>query len=369
VKKAGVLVSHYDYDPNGNRLAGPTSGAIGTYDAQDRLETYDGATYNYGANGELKTKTVGTAVTTYTYDVLGNLLSVALPGGTTTVSYVIDGQNRRVGKKLNGTLVKGFLYRDQLGVAAELDGSNQVVSIFLYGTKVNTPDVMLRAGKTYRVISDQVGSVRLVVDTANGAIAQRIDYDEFGRVLSDSNVGFQPFGFAGGLYDADTGLVRFGARDYDPVVGRWISKDPIRFGGGQANLFVYVNNDPVNQADPRGTGPELALCLVQPEICLGAAAIVGAGALVAGAGYAISRYFDDPVPANDNARPIPVPDTCRPDPGPGEHECTEGFEECNRSTTMSYRTYGNSVCAECYSICQGNGNVWPSRTGSGAPCL
>jgi RHS repeat-associated protein len=252
VKKSGVLVSHYDYDPNGNRLAGPTSGAIGTYDAQDRLKTYNGATYTYGANGELKTKTVGSAITTYTYDVLGNLTSVALPGGSTTVSFIVDGKNRRVGKKLNGTLVKGFLYRDQLGVAAELDGSNQVVSIFLYGTKMNTPDVMLRGGKTYRVISDQVGSVRLVVDSANGAIAQRIDYDEFGRVANDTNVGFQPFGFASGLYDADTGLVRFGARDYDPVLGRWVSKDPILFGGRQGNLYVYVNNDPLNHHDAFG---------------------------------------------------------------------------------------------------------------------
>lgn len=43
-----------------------------------------------------------------------------------------------------------------------------------------------------------------------------------------------------------------GARDYDPMVGRWVSKDPIRFGGGQANIYVYVNNDPVNRRDPLG---------------------------------------------------------------------------------------------------------------------
>jgi RHS repeat-associated protein len=48
-----------------------------------------------------------------------------------------------------------------------------------------------------------------------------------------------PFGFAGGLYDPDTGLVRFGARDRDVSVGRWTAKDPIGFDGG-GNLFVYV---------------------------------------------------------------------------------------------------------------------------------
>lgn len=62
-----------------------------------------------------------------------------------------------------------------------------------------------------------------------------------------------PFGLAGGLYDADTGLVRFGARDYDARFGRWTHKDPILFDGGQTNLYVYVGNDPVNRSDPFGT--------------------------------------------------------------------------------------------------------------------
>ena len=54
---------------------------------------------------------------------------------------------------------------------------------------------MVQSGTTYRLITDQVGSVRLVVDTATGLIAERLDYDEFGRVLQDTNPGFQPFGF------------------------------------------------------------------------------------------------------------------------------------------------------------------------------
>ena len=55
-----------------------------------------------------------------------------------------------------------------------------------------------------------------------------------------------PFGFAGGLHDRDTGLVRFGHRDYDPDVGRWTAKDPIRFDGGDTDLYGYVFNNPVN---------------------------------------------------------------------------------------------------------------------------
>jgi RHS repeat-associated protein len=71
-------------------------------------------------------------------------------------------------------------------------------------------------------------------------------------VLSDSSPDFQPFGFAGGLYDRDTGLVKFGARDYEPATGRWTNKDPVRFRGG-LNLYVYAGSDPVNWVDPSGT--------------------------------------------------------------------------------------------------------------------
>ena len=96
------------------------------------------------------------------------------------------------------------------------------------------------------------GSVRLVVSSVDGSIAQRIDYDEFGQVLSNSNPGFQPFGFAGGILDPDTKLIHFGARDYDPETGRWTSKDPILFAGGQANLYTYTFSDPINFNDPSG---------------------------------------------------------------------------------------------------------------------
>jgi RHS repeat-associated protein len=57
-------------------------------------------------------------------------------------------------------------------------------------------------------------------------------HDAWGNVVQDTAPGFQPFGFAGGLWDADTGLVRFGARDYDSVTGRWTAKDPLIFDGG-----------------------------------------------------------------------------------------------------------------------------------------
>ena len=165
---------------------------------------------------------------------------------------MIDGRNRRIGKKIDGVLVRGFLYRDQLRPVAEVDASGTVTERFVYGTQGNVPAYLVKDGRTYGIVSDLRGSVRLVVDVDTGDVVQRMDYDEFGRVITDTNPGFQPFGFAGGLYDRDTGLVRFGARDYDPEVGRWTAKDPILFAGGDTNLYGYTLNDPVNGVDPLG---------------------------------------------------------------------------------------------------------------------
>ena len=55
-----------------------------------------------------------------------------------------------------------------------------------------------------------------------------------------------------GLANSDTGLVRFGYRDYDPSIGRWTARDPIGFAGGDTNLYGYVWSDPVNWVDPTG---------------------------------------------------------------------------------------------------------------------
>ena len=253
IDKDGTPQAHYDYDANSNRTGWTDPWGTGTasYDDQDRLTDYNGTTYTYSSNGELESKTSGTQTVTYDYDVLGSLRQVILADGV-TIDYVIDAAGRRVGKKVGGVLTQGFLYQDQLNPVAELDGTGAVVSTFVYASKPNVPDYLVKAGTIFRVISDHLGSVRLVVNTSDGTIAQRLDYDAFGRVMLDTNPGFQPFGFAGGLYDPQTGLVRFGARDYDPETGRWTSKDPVGFSGGDANLYGYVVNDPTNLSDSSG---------------------------------------------------------------------------------------------------------------------
>ncbi len=138
------------------------------------------------------------------------------------------------------------------GPVAELDANGNTLTTFVYGTGINAPDYMVRGAETFAMIRDHLGSVRFVLNTADNAIAQELRYDPFGQVVLDTNPGFQPFGYAGGLYDPDTELTRFGARDYEAHTGRWTARDPIAFGGGQTNLYVYVGSDPINFVDPDG---------------------------------------------------------------------------------------------------------------------
>jgi RHS repeat-associated protein len=85
---------------------------------------------------------------------------------------------------------------------------------------------MVKAGSLYRFITDELGSVGIVVKVSDGLVAKKIKYDEWGNAtLQQGSWDLQPFDFAGGLYDSATGLVRFGARNYDPAIGRWTAKD------------------------------------------------------------------------------------------------------------------------------------------------
>lgn len=255
VSKNSAVAANYGYDDNSNRNSGNIGAqtTTATYDDQDRLNAYNTLVFTYNANGDLltKTNTTTSTTTTYTYDVFGNLTTVVLPGGT-TITYEIDALNRRVAKSLNGVLQKRWAYMDQYRIAAELSPSGDIDKRFVYGSKGNVPDYMILAGETYRIISDHLGSPRLVVKQSDGTIVQRMDHDEYGRVTEDTNPGYLPFGFAGGLYDNQTGLVRFGVRDYESEVGRWTSKDPILFRGQMSNLYGYSFNDPVNFMDFSG---------------------------------------------------------------------------------------------------------------------
>ena len=242
----GRMVERDAYDASGNRTqvtrsSGTTRAA---YDARNELTSWGTASYQWAPDGGLASVTSPSGTTKFSYDELGRLRSATLPDGR-AVTYVVDGDGRRVGREVGGQLVAGYLYDPAGHVVAETDGSGAMVARFAYDDLGHLA-LMQRGDTSYRVITDTVGSPRLVISAANGAVADAIDYDAWGRVTHETHPRFIPFGFGGGLVDPDTGFVHFGARDYDPVTGRWTSTDPIRFAGGDANLYRYAAGDPVN---------------------------------------------------------------------------------------------------------------------------
>jgi RHS repeat-associated protein len=209
---------------------------------------------------------------------MGSLIAVSLPDGR-LIEYVTDGQGRRIAKKVNSVVTKRWLWSDSLRVAGEIDSGGNLAAQYIYATDLNIPKLVLIGGNTYRVVTNQLGSPALVVNVANSAdILLSAQFDAWGnRTLIGGAEDAIPFGFAGGFYDPDTKLTRFGARDYDPTIGRWVSKDLIRFDGGNGNLYLYSNGDPINDYDYDGNN---AGVLAAGAIGLGEAALGAlAGAL------------------------------------------------------------------------------------------
>jgi RHS repeat-associated protein len=92
-------------------------------------------------------------------------------------------------------------------------------------------------GQTYYYAPDQIGSVRRVFESAS--IAPAYDYDPWGNLLQVTPPPTD-FGFAGMFNEPDSGLYLTQYRAYDPVAGRWLSRDPInRQGHGVAARMVY----------------------------------------------------------------------------------------------------------------------------------
>jgi len=255
VTKDSVLIEEYQYGPNGartfetNTLRG-IAGRTFTYSDEDHLLTAGSTTYQYDADGFLVTKTEGTDVTQYSYSSRGELLQVILPDGK-TIDYLHDPLGRRVAKVVDGVITEKYLWQGMTILLAVYDGSDNLLMRFEYADG-RMPMVMNSGGNTYYLTYDKVGSLRVVAD-ASGNVVKQIDYDSFGYIVKDTNISFAiPFGFAGGLYDQDIGLVRFGFRDYDSDIGRWTAKDPIFFAGGDIDLYGYCVNNPINMIDPFG---------------------------------------------------------------------------------------------------------------------
>jgi len=110
---------------------------------------------------------------------------------------------------------------------------------------------MEQGGKVYYYQKDGLGSVVALTDEA-GQVMQRYEYDSFGKIVAQTGSIPNPFTYAGREYDEETTLYYYRARYYDARIGRFLTKDPIGFLGGDVNLYRYVRNNPVNYRDPDG---------------------------------------------------------------------------------------------------------------------
>jgi len=259
----GVPSERHTYDLNGNRASrrlGAAAAVDATYDAQDRVLSIGATSYTIDADGMLAAR--GSA--TFTYGARRELIAATLPGQA--LAYAHDGLERRIARTdTSGTaqyLYDGVMDVYRLSASRDAAGT---LSVYYYDP-AGYLLAMGRGATLFYVATDQVGTPRAVFDTS-GITVKRITYDAFGAVLGDTDPSFDlAIGFAGGLRDPATGLVRFGARDYDPDAGRWTARDPALYRGRQANLYAYVDNDPVDRRDPSGLW------------CIGVGAYVGLGA-------------------------------------------------------------------------------------------
>lgn len=244
----------YHYDNNGNRIktVSPSGTSVtAIYNDQDQLLAHGEQRFTYGAEGELEQVIdPDLGAIHYKYDSFGRLTKIETFDGN-EIEYIVDAAGRRISRMINGEQSSIFLY-DGLRLVAEVDVKYDTTTRFIHSGSSAAPTYLIKKGKTYRIITDHLGSPLLVIDVDSGDVAQEIRYDPWGKIVHDTQPGFQPLGFAAGLYDPATRLTRFGARDYDAVTGRWSSKDQLGFAGGDTNAYSYALNNPVNIIDPSG---------------------------------------------------------------------------------------------------------------------
>jgi len=257
VTKDGEQVEQYQYNANGSRIyeRNTLKGTDRTFtysnSNEDQLEYAGSVHYEFDADGFLFRKTDSADVTTYTYTSFGELTGVNLPDGK-LIEYDYDPLRRRIARKVDGVTADKYLWAGGT-LLAIYDGSNNLKQRYLYADS-RMPFAMEMNGSTYYLSYDQVGSLRVVTD-ASGNVLKQYDYDSFGYIYNqvDNDPSFDvPLRFAGGLFDNETGLIRFGARDYDPDTGRWTAKDPLLFDAGDTDLYNYCFGDPVGLIDPSG---------------------------------------------------------------------------------------------------------------------
>jgi RHS repeat-associated protein len=210
--------------------------------------------YAYDASGNTLTDASGKS---YTWDFENRLTQAVVPGtngGMTTFRY--DPFGRRIQK--SGPLgTTNYLY-DGAGIVEEVDNSGSVLGHYVQGGWLDEVLSQNRAATTSFYELDGNLSVTSLT-SSSGALANTYTYDSFGRPIASSGAIENLFHYDGRDYDAETGLSYNRSRYFDPSVGRFLSEDPIAFGGG-INFYSYVHNDPVDWIDPWGNARSKAEC-------------------------------------------------------------------------------------------------------------
>jgi RHS repeat-associated protein len=251
---------NYAYDPLGNRTTksvGATSPTVTAYKfdlANQITEIHSGslagpllATLTYDNNGNLQSD----GSRTYTWDAIDQLSQVSKSG--TTVAYGYDGLGQRV-RKVTGGVTTQWLY-DGSNIYAEYGSSwtNPNAVYTFAGLDHPLMRTLATGSSSYGTSSyyaqDGLGSV---VGTSNNtdSTTQTERFDAWGNKLSGTIPQAAQIGYTGREPD-ETGLIFYRARYYDPMLGRFVSRDPIGLAGG-INRYAYVNGNPVNLVDPWG---------------------------------------------------------------------------------------------------------------------
>ena len=260
----GASVEAFDYDDVGNRESGPTVKDL-TYSHDVGNHMLHGRQFNYEYDefGNQARRVIGAGKEwQYVWDGENRLIEARLvKAGATlrTVSFTYDPFGRRIEKRVvEGTTATTFGYfYDGADIVLESKavqvgaGTPVVVDTqYVHGPGIDEPLAMVRNGQSYFYHADGLGSIVAITDAAKN-IVQQYAYDSFGMV-TPSNPDFEnSYTYTGREWDKEVGLYYYRARYYDPMEGRFISKDPIGLNGG-INVYAYVQNNPIKYIDPLG---------------------------------------------------------------------------------------------------------------------
>lgn len=250
----GDELIEYTYDPVGNRLSMSSSSGITnySYDTNDRLLSDGANTHSYDSNGNLISRSEPIGTTTFDYDDQGRLVSVTDPGGD-TVLYDYDADNIRVQSTDNGQETHYLVDRNRLyaQVLEERDGLGSLIVSYEYGADLVS---QTRAGNTHFYLYDAHGSTKQLVNDVE-TVTDTYEYDAFGRELHNSGSTQNSYLYTGEQFDEAAGMYHLRARYYDQHRGRFPSTDP--YSGELAlpmslHRYLYTYGDPVNNIDPSG---------------------------------------------------------------------------------------------------------------------